>query len=298
MWEGKHLFDSLTLSLKTALMAWNLNVPWRLQFAQLLFSLYLFFFNPAALASNHAPAPARSSEHSQAHVYPEFQYAGKTVHWLKDQMPLKVYVSPGTTLDKIIDEETGGPVCNVNNLGAWPDLAAKVLETPGQLQAQPMAEGFYQEYYQAAKDGIDSWNRFSREGFISFQFTADPQDADIYVFWVHHFVNKLGMELLANDIRGYTSKISFPLDAILAGKKVPFKPVVIMLRTTNSNHNSVPLPWMKASSAHEFGHALGIEGHSTNQRDLMSVYYGNGTISDNDAATLRYVYQRTPDLVP
>ncbi|MBK9769440.1 MAG: matrixin family metalloprotease [Candidatus Obscuribacter sp.] len=61
------------------------------------------------------------------------------------------------------------------------------------------------------------------------------------------------------------------------------------------------LPWtlgrMKAAATHEFGHALGIEGHSTNPQDLMSMYYGRGVISPNDAATLRYLYCLQPDLI-
>jgi predicted Zn-dependent protease len=233
-----------------------------------------------------------------AGVYPQYRSSSGTIHWLKEQMPLKVYVSHGITLDKIIDEELGAPVCNVNNLPAWPDLAAKVLETPNELQNQPVAEGFCPEHYEMAKQGINSWSRFEKEGLFSFQFTEDPSDADIYVFWVHHFVNHLGLALFANDIRGYTAKRSFWLRDILAGKRPPFKPVVIMLRTTDSAGNMMPLNWMRASAAHEFGHALGIEGHSGNPHDLMSIYYGNGTISPNDAATIRYIYHIAPDLVP
>ncbi|MGC8054832.1 matrixin family metalloprotease, partial [Salmonella enterica] len=48
---------------------------------------------------------------------------------------------------------------------------------------------------------------------------------------------------------------------------------------------------MRASAGHEFGHALGIDQHSTNPYDLMSVYYGRGVVSNNDAATIRYIYK-------
>jgi predicted Zn-dependent protease len=233
-----------------------------------------------------------------ASAYPQYRSSSGTIHWLKEQMPLKVYVSHGTTLDKIIDDSSGVPVCNVGNLAHWPDLAAKVLENRGELENQPIAEGFSPEHYDAAKQGISSWKRFEKEGILAFEFTNDPADADIYVFWVNHFVGNNGMALFANDIRGYTAKRSFWLKDIQAGKQPPFKPVVIVLRTTDAVGRPMAFVNMKASAAHEFGHALGIEGHSTNPHDLMSVYYGNGTVSNNDAATIRYLYRLVPDLVP
>lgn len=270
----------------------------------LVFALYLFVTSVAptdAFRPNHGrgnSTAARLATLPSQSVYPQFRSSSGIIHWLSEQMPLKVYVSHGLTLDKIIDDNTGSPVCNVSNLGQWPDLAASVLEKPEQLQEQPVAESFFPEHYEAARQGISSWKRFEKEGLFSFQFTDDPADADIYVFWVHHFVDHLGMALFANDIRGYTSKRSFWLRDIRAGKLPPFKPVVIVLRTTDSVGRPMPLANMKASAAHEFGHALGIEGHSSNPHDLMSIYYGNGTISNSDAATVRYLYRLVPDLVP
>ena len=109
--------------------------------------------------------------------------------------------------------------------------------------------------------------------------------------------------LFQNDIRGYTAKRSFPYAAvqaaIQAGKPVDFfRPVLCLLRTTDSANNPMSLDRMRASAAHEFGHALGIEGHSTNPGDLMSIYYGHGVVSANDAATIRYLYHLRPDLIP
>lgn len=213
-------------------------------------------------------------------------------------MPLTVYISNGVTLDKIIDETEGVPVCNVDNLGYWPDLAASILENAGALEKQPIAEGFRPEYYQAAIKGINYWTQFEKEGLFSFQISSDPQSADIYVFWVNHFVNKLGLALFVNDIKGLTAKRSFWLKDVQSGKRVPFKPVVIVLRTLDSAGKPTPTSDITAAAAHEFGHALGIEGHSNNPQDLMSIHLGNGIISNNDAATIRYLYHLVPDLVP
>ncbi len=213
-------------------------------------------------------------------------------------MPLKVYVSHGQTMENIIDPTIGAPAFNVDNLGAWPDLTAQVIENSQQLSQLPIADGYVPEHYQAALAGISSWKIFEKEGLFSFVFTDDPTDADIYVFWVNHFVDKLGMGILANDYRGYTAKRSFWYLDIQAGKQPQFKPVISLLRTTTQQNEPMALARMQASAAHEFGHALGIEGHSSNPGDLMSLYYGSGTISQNDAATIRYLYHLTPNLVP
>lgn len=231
-------------------------------------------------------------------VYPEFKWTdGRVVRWIKEQMPLKVYVSHGLAIDGIIDEELGAPIANTSNRAAWPDLVAKILSTPGQFESLPVANGYSDDMYAAVVAGINMWKPFERESLFTYQLTTEP-DADIFVFWVHHFVDKSGMGLFAGDIRGYTSKTNFPFRAIMAGGKADFKPVVIMLRTTEASGAPMSLQKLRASAGHEFGHALGIEQHSRNPVDLMSLYYGNGTISPSDAATIRYLYHLTPDLIP
>lgn len=230
-------------------------------------------------------------------VYPEFRSNYGTIRWISDQMPIKVYIAPGLTLDTIIDPQLGAPMTNVDGRDRWPDLVADVISNPQQFQSLQVAQGYVPDHFQAAVQGINSWKAFERDG-IKFQIVDDPSEADIHVFWTNHFVNKLGLGLFQNDIRGYTAKRSFPYKAIMSGKQAQFKPVVTLLRTTEGNGVTMPFVKMKASAAHEFGHALGIEGHSPYPTDLMSVYYGKGAISTNDAATIRYLYRCTPDLIP
>jgi predicted Zn-dependent protease len=262
-----------------------------------------------AAGANSAPRKASAGGHPAARgagrsssgsggVYPQFRApGGQIIRWISEQMPLKVYVAPGTSLDSIIDPQMGAAATNTGNKEHWPDVVANVVQNPEQLQSLPAAEGYVPDHFQAAVRGINSWKGVA-QGLFSYEITQDPSDADIYVFWTKAFVNNLGLALFENDIRGYTAKRSFPLRAIAAGGKPEFKPVITLLRTTDGMNNPMPLGKMQASAAHEFGHALGIEGHSTNPNDLMSVYYGHGVISPNDAATIRYLYRVAPEYIP
>lgn len=248
---------------------------------------------PARRPVSHArPAAAAGG------VYQQFRGPNNfVIRWLSEQMPVKVWIAPGTSLDSLIDPNIGAPYTSVNNRDHWPDLVASVVQNPGQLQSLPVAVGYAQEHYQAALNGINTWQHYSG-GLYSYTLVNDPMEADIFVFWTNHFVDKSGMGLFQNDIRGYTAKRSFPYRMIQGGQIPAFKPVVTLLRTTDSAGNPMALDRMQASAAHEFGHALGIEGHSPNPHDLMSVYYGRGVISANDAATIKYLYKLNPDFVP
>ena len=232
------------------------------------------------------------------HVYPQFRSASGVVRWIPDQMPLKVYISQGLTLDNIVNPVNHAPLCNIDNTSQWPDVAAQVLQNPEQFRTLPVAEGYAPNHYQAAMEGISSWKRFENEGLFRFQFTDDPTGADIYVFWTPRFRAGSGFALLYQDYRGCTAKWMAWYRDVQAGKNIQFKPVVIIMRTTDSISNPKSFAEMKAGAAHEFGHALGIDGHSSNASDLMSVNYGRGVISNNDAATIRYLYHLTPDLIP
>lgn len=256
------------------------------------------FARTEAQSGNNLRHRTNAGAASSGQVYPQFRSPNGVIRWISDQMPLKVYVSPGISIDGVINEHLGAPEINVDNINSWPDLVANLVESPDALLRFPKADGFIPQHYDAAIEGINLWKAFERDGLFSFQFTDDPSDADIYIFWTNHFVNKLGLALFANDIRGYTAKRSFSYRLIQEGKHADFKPVVSLLRTTDTNGNPMPIQKMRAAAAHEFGHALGIEGHSTNANDLMSVYYGHGIVSNNDAATIRYLYHLTPDLIP
>jgi hypothetical protein len=264
---------------------------------------------PAHSANSHGGKAAGKSRPSAARsgggVYPEFLLKGKPDHWIREQMPVRVWVSHGITLDGLVDS-MGVPLTNTSNRDAWPDLVVNLMTNPEQLQTLPLAAGYSEQQYQAALEGIGLWKGLEREGLFSYQITDNPEEADVYVFWTPHFVDKQGLALFQNDIRGYTAVYALPYDKVQAALqrgdvdmvKRSLKPVVTFLRTQEQDGSQIGYGKMRASAAHEFGHALGIDGHSPNRNDLMSLYYGNGVVSGNDAATMRYLYRSQPYYMP
>lgn len=270
-----------------------------------LLSLALVSITPSEAAPRRGKAPARPA--TGATVYAQFKLPdGRAARWISEQMPIRVWVSHGISLDTIIDPVTGAPVTNTANTKGWGDAVANLMQNPEQLNSLPVAQQYSEQQYQAAMQGLNSWKFLQNEGLCSYEFTDNPDEADIYVFWTHHFVNKLGLALFENDIRGYTSKYLLPTSTVMQAIarndleliRRSRKPVVILLRTAESDGTPIVLGKMKASAAHEFGHALGIDGHSPFAGDLMSIYYGRGVVSANDAATIRYLYRHQPDLMP
>lgn len=243
-------------------------------------------------------------------VYPQALFQGRqVVRWLPQHMPIKVCISPGICLDSAgTDPNTGGPLSNVDNVSGWVDLLHNLKQNPDAFNNLPTAEGYNDQMWQAAFQGVNQWKRFQNEGLFSLEVSDNPEGADVYVFWTHHFVNKLGLALFSNDIRGYTAKRPLPYAAVAnalnsgdtALVQRSRRPVVVVLRTTDLvGAQTMPMPQGKlvAAAAHEMGHVLGIDQHSTVPSDLMSVNYGRGTISANDTATIRYLYKHNPDLV-
>lgn len=261
-------------------------------------------------AKRNAPAKKAAGGGGGGAAYPQCRYGSKIVRWIPQEMPLHVFIAHGTCLDDAgADPVNGGPLSNSDNTAGWPDLVYSLVKSPDGFSKLSVAEGYSEPMWQAAADGINQWKRFQPEGLYSFEITNDPQEANVLIFWTNHFVGKNGMALFSNDIRGYTAKHLLPYAAVAGALSAgntdlierSLRPVVVQLRTTSdAGANRVPIPTGKlvASAAHEMGHVLGIDGHSTNPVDLMSIYYGNGQISPNDAATIRYIYHNQPDLLP
>lgn len=265
-----------------------------------------------ANAAKKAPARGPAGRVAGGNVYPQFRNPYGVVRWIPQQMPLKVYITHGLSiadwrnpqLPETVND-LGGPVASMDSLNQWPRLVKNIVLND-RFQLLTQANGYNEDMWRAAAQGISQWKAFEKEGLFKFDLTENPEEANVFIFWLPHFTNKMGMAITQNDTKGCTSKDIFPYKIIqqvlsgqIAPERVDFKPVVVQLVTCERPFGGpIPLGKLVSASAHEMGHVLGIDGHSTNPVDLMCINYGRGVVSPNDAATIRYLYRINPDLVP
>ncbi|MBX9693885.1 MAG: matrixin family metalloprotease [Cyanobacteria bacterium] len=201
---------------------------------------------------------------------------GKPWHWSKDRMPVKIYVSEGMELPKGFSgkELTALKAVQIGKQMHKPDFVNRLAQ---QKHYRP-------EYRSYAMKGLHEWDWAATEEFLKYEVVKDPTKADVLVFWC---------ELLDINQAGVTYFSS--------GAK---EPVIIQISVGFLNHYPLQL-WprlVQSISAHEFGHAFGLQ-HSNFEKDLMFPVekikfhfsgvdqLGPNECTNNDAATLRALYQ-------
>ena len=204
------------------------------------------------------------------------------VRWESKKMPLLIYLSPGIKL----------PDCPFENIPAVrPDQVLRLFQTPGNpFQDLTRVKNWTPEMNDQVAAGIEQWREFENEGLFSFAFTEDPRMANIVIFFTDAFrdANQAG----GNMVGGITSAQVYPY-ALAQTQKIGQKPVVIELSTLVNGTDEK----LQASSAHEFGHALGIKAHSPYREDIMYAFRVVNHLSPADKSTIRYLYKTKPQWV-
>src|SRR5207253_11151252 len=67
------------------------------------------------------------------------------------------------SLDSMIDPVSGAPETNTANTAHWPDLIVRVMQNSAQLNTLPLAEGFSEQQYSAAIQGIATWKQLEKD---------------------------------------------------------------------------------------------------------------------------------------
>lgn len=226
----------------------------------------------------------RPGQAGQAYDPGDEELKGAIVRWDAKRLPVMVYISPGLKLpDAPLEVLKQTATRNVFQL----------LSKPEGLSVLQKCPGWTPEMNYAAANGFEQWRDLENEGVISFGFVNDPRQANVIVMFVDRFVD--GTEAGGTSVHGYTIGTKYPADQLweLEAKGEPrpnytLTPVVMLL-TADENYGK-----LSASACHEFGHVLGIVGHSPYREDIMYKDRIVETLSPADKATLRKLYKTRP----
>lgn len=143
------------------------------------------------------------------------------------------------------------------------------------------------EYDEATWRAVKTWEELS-DGTVRFERVNQSTDADITVVYSY---------FLLRGIAGYTDYALSSFDPRAFGSRMAAPLVNINLYYPLRLRPEGRLKLFGAVAAHEFGHALGMYGHSDSIDDLMypSVHGATGP-SARDIATLKKLYERRVDI--
>lgn len=202
----------------------------------------------------------------------------KLVRWQREKMPLRIWISPGLKLPEV-------PFTQLQATRV--EQVFNMLKEEYPFSDLPVANGWTEQTNYQVAAGIEQWRQFQNEGLVSFGFTTDPKQAQIFVFFVSAFRGASGPGGI--NVGGNTCAQLFTPDQ-LRDPRYKQKPVIIELSTAV---NHIPEK-MQGASAHEFGHALGIKAHSPYRNDIMYADRVVNTLSEGDKNTIRKLYQVQP----
>ena len=134
-------------------------------------------------------------------------------------------------------------------------------------------------YYAAVKEACSAWVKATKNlqggGLtLSFEENENPRGADIVIRLCNR--DQIG------GFAGFTDEYgNFAL---------------VQLAVNETNELPVTDQHLKRVAMHEFGHALGIWGHSSNPNDIMSLNEATAQPSTADINTLRLAYSPSKDV--
>lgn len=153
---------------------------------------------------------------------------------------------------------------------------------------------FPKEYPALLYESLQSWVQ-ATDGRISIVTVPNANQADIYCDWTTDAkelkANATGAESGHTDVEWAMSRKDPTRTRRLAKARV-------RILITDAKGRAIDADPLKKTCLHELGHALGIDGHSGNPRDIM--FFGESTsclpaLSKRDKATIQKLYaDQTP----
>ena len=139
-------------------------------------------------------------------------------------------------------------------------------------------------YYEALKFAVTVW-RDETENFFRFEYVENEKDANI----VYKILDKSSPD----DTLAFT-------EAVIWGKRLD-KQIINVYKKDNFNKYFDPRTITNVM-IHEFGHALGIEGHSKDPTSIMYEFYSSKNskttpyLNGEDINTIKLLYRIVPDI--
>jgi len=203
---------------------------------------------------------------------------GKLMRWEKGKGPIKVWISDGLQLPR----GCVGPELDVDKCKSLYSM----FQRPGFFRQLETVVHYVPQYREIVKSGISDWGWVAAEGIISFEFVDDPTKADVLYFWC------------PESGSGSVGRTFYPWT------RTPNARCIVHIETEYLRKWGSRVPTeLRKTSAHEFGHVLGLSQHSSNIDDVMSgqgktvsyremtSYSTNSAVTKNDYATLRALYE-------
>lgn len=192
----------------------------------------------------------------------------------EEKVKSKMYPSNSSDyLDKLTAED---------NVNRWPK---KKMPLKVYIQPSSRARGFQPQFPEIAREAFIAWYRASKKK-VAFKFVDSLDEADINLEWTDKRLRT------NNDKR---ERMKAGLTTSTATVSGIIKKARIQVRTLNPfTKKGTPEDQVVETCLHEIGHSLGLNGHSTNQSDIM--YLGVTkrqlpALTRRDKATISKLYK-------
>lgn len=179
----------------------------------------------------------------------------------------------------------------------WPlsRLPLKVYISNGRTDDGQPVPGFREEFNYLLLNALNDWMKASQNR-LSYRLVTDAHQADIWCTWTNDpaFLHEAG-----NKVEQGAAHVT---SAVLPdGTRLIENVHVVILMIARETKKPISTDEMRMTCLHELGHALGLAGHSTNNRDIMFFSEAPSVwpaLTKRDKATMFRIYQDYPERAP
>jgi predicted Zn-dependent protease len=171
----------------------------------------------------------------------------------------------------------------------WPKekLPIRIFIQNGDLNDGKSVTGFKQSFKEALITSFDDWSQAAGRR-ITYQIVGDKEHADIFCTWTSD-----PREVTENGTLSERGSAKI----IVKGNLIERATLKILTRPILAE-GILSEDEMKKACLHEVGHVLGLQGHSTNNHDVMFFTVDTATVwpvlSRRDKSTIARLYQSYP----